>query len=203
MQPSSDPTTLQVIGIVVAMLGVVVTSTVLVLQLRLSRRQLRIASEQKAVAERQAEIGHRQSRLDVLEHARDLWRGLDEEGRVGRLFVQFPRTDPRTPWDDGLMLAPAVEQDRWSLAQRTIALDRLLATRETDAQLHALVADARALVGGLNELGELLDWDLIELLPVIEPSRIHSGFAVHRPAAAQACWTWVICAGVGVRPAVG
>ena len=25
-----------------------------------------------------------------------------------------------------------------------------------------------------------------------------SAFAVHRPAAAQACWTWVICAVVGV-----
>jgi len=48
----------------------------------------------------------------------------------------------------------------------------------------------------------------IEQQYVNESTFIHgflefSGFAVHRPAAAQACWTWVICAGVGVRPAVG
>lgn len=30
-----------------------------------------------------------------------------------------------------------------------------------------------------------------------------STFAVHRLAAAQACWTWVICAVVGAAPGLG
>jgi hypothetical protein len=48
-------------------------------------------------------------------------------------------------------------------------------------------------------------WDLPQGFDELDfhPLGLYSTFAVQMPAAAQACWTWVICAGEGVRACPG
>jgi hypothetical protein len=156
---------LQVVGLCFSIAGVIVTSIVLLVQTLIFRRQSRISAEQAALLKSQEAIAGKAQLLDVYEHATGQWAAMDEE--VAKLFRIFPRTTPADPWDPALKALSPQEQDRWSLAQRTLDLECFALEHEHEEVWKDARQAAHKLVNLLSDFASYLDWGLLEIKPVM------------------------------------
>lgn len=139
------------------------TTVILALQLLLLRRQDDSIREQTEIIHSQQEISVREMHLTILERALTLWEKMGQGADLELLFNAFPRSFPCRP-----LLDSSQNEEALFIAQRVVLLKRAFQYPPEGVQPEILLDSARRLTGYLSDLAELIEWDLIELTPVLQ-----------------------------------